>query len=200
MRTFFAEFVLDSETRQLTRDGQDIHLSPKAFAVLSVLLAKRPRVVPKADLFGEIWPDVFVVDANLNVAVGEIRRAIDDDPQSPVSSEPCTEWGMPSAAAPQIPTGRRPTKVHPRCGSGSRGRITRSCWPRATTSSAGILDAKSGWTILACQGATRGFESSAARNVPCSRTSRARMAPLSEESESPTSRRSPMETSSKWVP
>jgi DNA-binding winged helix-turn-helix (wHTH) protein len=84
VRTFFAEFVLDSETRQLTRHGQDIHLSPKAFAVLSVLLAKRPRVVPKADLFGEIWPDVFVVDANLNVAVGEIRRAIDDDPQSPV--------------------------------------------------------------------------------------------------------------------
>jgi DNA-binding winged helix-turn-helix (wHTH) protein len=83
LRTRFADFVLDSETRQLTRQGQEIHLSPKAFAVLSVLLAKRPSVVPKAELFGEIWPDVFVVDANLNVAVGEIRRAIDDDPQSP---------------------------------------------------------------------------------------------------------------------
>jgi len=83
VRTRFAEFVLDSETRQLTREGQEVHLSPKAFAVLSVLLAKRPGVVPKADLFGEIWPDVFVVDANLNVAVGEIRRALDDDPQSP---------------------------------------------------------------------------------------------------------------------
>lgn len=83
MRTRFAEFVLDSDTRQLTRGGHSVHLSPKAFAVLSVLLAKRPNVVPKADLFGEIWPDVFVVDANLNVAVGEIRRALDDDPQSP---------------------------------------------------------------------------------------------------------------------
>jgi DNA-binding winged helix-turn-helix (wHTH) protein len=83
VRTRFAEFVLDSDTRQLTLQGKEIHLSPKAFAVLSVLLAKRPNVVPKADFFGEIWPDVFVVDANLNVAVGEIRRAIDDDPQSP---------------------------------------------------------------------------------------------------------------------
>jgi DNA-binding winged helix-turn-helix (wHTH) protein len=79
----FGQFELDSETRQLLRDGDAIHLSPKAFAVLNVLLAKRPNVVPKADLFGEIWPDVFVVDGNLNVLVGEIRRAIDDDPQSP---------------------------------------------------------------------------------------------------------------------
>jgi DNA-binding winged helix-turn-helix (wHTH) protein len=81
--TRFGEFVLDSDTRQLTREGEEIHLSPKAFAVLSILLARRPNVVPKADLFGEIWPDVFVVDGNLNVLVGEIRRAIDDDAQSP---------------------------------------------------------------------------------------------------------------------
>lgn len=83
MRVRFAHFDLDSDTRQLLRDGEDVHLSPKAFAVLSVLLAKRPNVVAKADLFGEIWPDVFVVDANLNVLVGEIRRALDDDAQSP---------------------------------------------------------------------------------------------------------------------
>ena len=83
MITRFGPFVLDSETRQLTRDEEEIHLSPKAFAVLCALVAKRPNVVPKADLFGQIWPDVFVVDGNLNVLVGEIRRALDDDPQEP---------------------------------------------------------------------------------------------------------------------
>lgn len=83
MRVRFDHFDLDSDTRQLLRDGEDVHLSPKAFAVLSVLLTKRPNVVAKADLFGQIWPDVFVVDANLNVLVGEIRRALDDDAQSP---------------------------------------------------------------------------------------------------------------------
>jgi len=83
VRTRFDQFVLDSATRQLTRDGREIHLSPKAFAVLGILLAHRPNVVRKVELFGEIWPDVFVVDANLNVLVGEIRRAIDDDAQSP---------------------------------------------------------------------------------------------------------------------
>lgn len=83
MRTHFGPFVLDSETRQLSREGEEIHLSPKAFAVLCALVVKRPNVVPKADIFNQIWPDVFVVDANLNVLVGEIRRALDDDPQEP---------------------------------------------------------------------------------------------------------------------
>jgi DNA-binding winged helix-turn-helix (wHTH) protein len=77
----FGDFVLDSKTRQLTRGGKDVHLSPKAFAVLCALLEKRPNVVPKADLFGQIWPDVFVVEGNLNVLVGEIRRTLGDDPQ-----------------------------------------------------------------------------------------------------------------------
>jgi DNA-binding winged helix-turn-helix (wHTH) protein len=83
VRARFDDFVLDSETRQLTRDGKEIHLSPKAFAVLCALLEKRPNVVPKADLFGQVWPEVFVVEGNLNVLVGELRRALGDDPQEP---------------------------------------------------------------------------------------------------------------------
>jgi DNA-binding winged helix-turn-helix (wHTH) protein len=79
----FDGFVIDSETRQLTRGSDEIHLSPKAFAVLCALVEKRPNVVPKADLFGQVWPDVFVVEGNLNVLVGEIRRALGDDPQQP---------------------------------------------------------------------------------------------------------------------
>jgi DNA-binding winged helix-turn-helix (wHTH) protein len=83
VRTRFDQFVLDSSARQLTSGGREVHLSPKAFAVLSILLSRRPNVVRKADFFGEIWPDVFVVDANLNVVVGEIRRALGDEAQSP---------------------------------------------------------------------------------------------------------------------
>ena len=83
MTVSFDDFVLDAEARQLTRDGKEIHLSPKAFAVLCALLEKRPSVVPKSDLFGQIWPNVFVVEGNLNVLIGEIRRALGDDRQEP---------------------------------------------------------------------------------------------------------------------
>ena len=82
MRTAFGEFILDSETRQLLRGGKEIHLSPKAFDLLSTLVKRRPSVVPKDDLFSEIWPDTFVVEGNLNVLVSEIRRAMADNGES----------------------------------------------------------------------------------------------------------------------
>jgi DNA-binding winged helix-turn-helix (wHTH) protein len=79
----FGEFVFDSAARQLRREGQDVHLSRKAFDMLCMLLSRRPNVVAKAELFGEIWADTFVTDANLNVVIGEIRRALGDNAQSP---------------------------------------------------------------------------------------------------------------------
>ncbi len=81
MRARFAQFTIDSDTRQLLRAGAEIHLSPKAFDLLCTLIQSRPKVIEKADLHARIWPDTFVVDGNLNVLMGEIRRAIGDNPQ-----------------------------------------------------------------------------------------------------------------------
>ena len=81
MRARFAQFAIDSETRQLLSQGRDIHLSPKAFDLLCTLIETRPKVVDKADLRARIWPNTHVVDANLNILIGEIRRALGDDVQ-----------------------------------------------------------------------------------------------------------------------
>jgi DNA-binding winged helix-turn-helix (wHTH) protein len=83
VRIRFGRFTVDSGTRQLLRDGADIHLSPKAFDLLWALIHDRPRVLEKTELHTRIWPDTFVSDANLNVLIGEIRRALDDKPQKP---------------------------------------------------------------------------------------------------------------------
>ena len=83
MPTRFGPFTLDPSTRQLLEDGRAIHLSPKAFDVLQVLLEARPTVVPKADLHDRIWPGTYVVDANLSVLIGEIRKALADSAQTP---------------------------------------------------------------------------------------------------------------------
>jgi DNA-binding winged helix-turn-helix (wHTH) protein len=79
----FGDFVLDADARQLMKDGKDIRLSPKAFDLLRTLLIRRPDVIPKAELLASIWRDTYVVEANLNVVVGEIRRALGDDPHTP---------------------------------------------------------------------------------------------------------------------
>lgn len=79
----FGPFVLNPQTRQLLRDEAEVHLSTKAFDLLSALVARRPEVVAKAELLSLIWPDAYVVDANLNVVIGEIRRALSDVPHQP---------------------------------------------------------------------------------------------------------------------
>lgn len=81
MRIRFGPFTLDSDTRQLVRDEAEIRLSPKAFDVLCMLLERRPRVVDKSELHARIWPGTFVVDTNLSILIGEIRRALADTPQ-----------------------------------------------------------------------------------------------------------------------
>jgi DNA-binding winged helix-turn-helix (wHTH) protein len=83
LRLRFGPFTVDTETRQLFRDGSELHLSPKAFDLLSTLVEHRPRVVEKTTLQSRIWPDTYVVDANLNVLIGEIRRVLGDPARQP---------------------------------------------------------------------------------------------------------------------
>lgn len=83
MRIRFDTYTVDTETRQLLRDSSEVHLSPKAFDLLCSLLEERPRVVSKTDLHNTLWPDTYVVDANLNVLIGEIRRALADSAKQP---------------------------------------------------------------------------------------------------------------------
>jgi DNA-binding winged helix-turn-helix (wHTH) protein len=83
MNVSFGPFRFESDTRQLLRDGRPVHLAPKAFDLLQLLLERRPAVVTKAEVLEHIWPGTFVEDANLSVLVADIRRALDDDPRSP---------------------------------------------------------------------------------------------------------------------
>jgi DNA-binding winged helix-turn-helix (wHTH) protein len=79
----FAQFTFDADTRQLIESGKVIHLSPKAFELLLILIENRPKAVSKADLQAKLWPDAFVTEANLPGLAKEIRRALRDDPRHP---------------------------------------------------------------------------------------------------------------------
>lgn len=79
----FGEFTLDTATRELLRSGRPVHLSPKAFQLLTLLAEARPRALSKSDLQDRLWPETYVVEANLANLVGEIRAALGDDPRRP---------------------------------------------------------------------------------------------------------------------
>jgi DNA-binding winged helix-turn-helix (wHTH) protein len=83
LRLQFGDLTIDESTRQLLRDGREVHLSPKAFELLATLLGTRPRALSKMELHARLWPDTFVSEANLAMLVAEIRSAIGDDAKAP---------------------------------------------------------------------------------------------------------------------
>jgi DNA-binding winged helix-turn-helix (wHTH) protein len=83
MRVRFGSFVLDPDTRELLRGDEPVALSPKAFELLTILVAGRPKAISKSDLQERLWPATFVVEKNLANLVSEIRDALGDDPSDP---------------------------------------------------------------------------------------------------------------------
>lgn len=78
MRQAIGECEVDVDARQLYRSARAVHLSPKAFDLLAFLVAQRPRAVPRQELYDHLWPDTFVVEANLPILIREVRVALGD--------------------------------------------------------------------------------------------------------------------------
>ncbi len=83
MRLTFGDFALDGDTRQLLRGEEEVHLSPKAFELLSTLVEARPKALSKDRLQATLWPGTFVTEGNLSVLVAEIRHALGDEARAP---------------------------------------------------------------------------------------------------------------------
>jgi len=79
----FGEFELDPDARELRRGGQPVHLTPKAFELLHVLIDHRPKAVPKAAIRDRLWPVTFVAESNLTSLMSELRTALDDQARGP---------------------------------------------------------------------------------------------------------------------
>jgi DNA-binding response OmpR family regulator len=74
-----AGIELDPLRRTVTRDGQQIDLSPKEFAVLHALMAAAPALLSAEDLLAQVWDenaDPFT--KTVQVTVGRLRRKLDD--------------------------------------------------------------------------------------------------------------------------
>jgi len=70
---------LDCASRRLWRDGGEVHLSTKAFDLLTLLVERRPAAVHKSEIKERLWPDTFVSATNLPTLIAEIREALGDD-------------------------------------------------------------------------------------------------------------------------
>jgi DNA-binding winged helix-turn-helix (wHTH) protein len=83
MRIHFEAFTFDDGAHELRRAGEPVEISPKAFVLLGLLLAGRPRVMSHVDLRDRLWPDSHVARTSLARLVTEIRHALGDEAGTP---------------------------------------------------------------------------------------------------------------------
>jgi DNA-binding winged helix-turn-helix (wHTH) protein len=83
MKVRFGPFTLDTGRQQVLAEGREIPLSPKAFAVLALLLKHRPDVIEKETIIARVWFGAHVSDASLTMVVAEIRKGLQDAAEDP---------------------------------------------------------------------------------------------------------------------
>jgi DNA-binding winged helix-turn-helix (wHTH) protein len=83
MKVRFGSFTFDGGRQQVLDADRVVPLSPKAFAVLELLLERRPDVIDKETLMARVWFGAHVTDASLSMAIAEIRKALGDSAETP---------------------------------------------------------------------------------------------------------------------
>jgi len=72
----FGTFRLDVAERLLSREGERVPLSEKAFDTLCVLVRRGNHLVSKDELLNEVWPDAIVEDNNLDKNISLLRQVL----------------------------------------------------------------------------------------------------------------------------
>jgi TolB-like protein/Tfp pilus assembly protein PilF len=70
-----------------------LRIEPKAMAVLLDLARHAGQVRSREDIIGNVWPRGFVSDDVLTRCIGQLRKALEDDPRAPVHVETIPKRG-----------------------------------------------------------------------------------------------------------
>ena len=80
----FDGLSIDTAARTVERDGRPVELSALEFDLLGALCASPGRVFTRAQLLERVWGfDYFGVERVVDVHIGNIRKALGDDPADP---------------------------------------------------------------------------------------------------------------------
>jgi two-component system, OmpR family, KDP operon response regulator KdpE len=78
------DFTVDLADKRVTRDGQDVRLTPTEWQLLEVLVRHAGRLVTQRQLLAEVWGPSYQTEAHyLRVYVANLRRKLEPDPSAP---------------------------------------------------------------------------------------------------------------------
>ena len=73
----YQDVVLDLEKHRVTRDGKSIHLGPKEFRILRILMEKPGHVFSREQLLDRVWGrDIYVETRTVDVHIRRLRKAL----------------------------------------------------------------------------------------------------------------------------
>ena len=108
----FGPYRFDPQVGQLWRGTQEVKLTPKALAVLRLLVTRAGQVVTKDELFQTVWFDTVVGDDALTSCIQELRQALRDDARNSRYIETVHRRGfrfLGKVVSSQYPVGSRKT-------------------------------------------------------------------------------------------
>ena len=79
MLYLFDNFSVDTERREVRRDGEPRAVGPQVFDVLEYLIRNRDRVVSRDDLLAGVWNGRIVSESTLASRINAVRNAIGDN-------------------------------------------------------------------------------------------------------------------------
>jgi DNA-binding winged helix-turn-helix (wHTH) protein len=85
---YFGSFSVNLAEKQLRRRGEPIRLAPKAFDLLLVLIQNQGCLVTKDQLLAEVWPHVYVEEANLSVNIASLRKVLEEGDEQYIETVP----------------------------------------------------------------------------------------------------------------
>jgi DNA-binding winged helix-turn-helix (wHTH) protein len=95
----FGGFRLEVAERRLTQGTQRVHLAPKTYDVLVVLVQHPGHLVTKGELLGRVWPNIAVEEGILTVHISGLRKILGDITRSPLYIETVSRSGYRFIAA-----------------------------------------------------------------------------------------------------
>lgn len=79
-----SSFTIDLSSAVVSREGEQVRLTPTEYHLLEVLARNVGRLVPQQQLLTEVWGPGYERETHyLRVYVGQLRRKLEDDPASP---------------------------------------------------------------------------------------------------------------------
>ncbi|WP_343744173.1 response regulator transcription factor [Chitinophaga sp.] len=74
----YADLEMDLQTKNVTRNGQEISLTPKEFRLLEFMLQNRERVLSRAEIAEKVWETHFDTGTNfIDVYINYLRKKVD---------------------------------------------------------------------------------------------------------------------------